>query len=84
MSSVLEHPLVTEKAMNEMDFDNKIQFIVHVDATKPEIREAVETQYDVTVDSINTQVTPKAKKKATLTLSDDDDATEVASRIGVF
>jgi len=84
MSSILEHPLVTEKAMNEMDFDNKIQFIVHVDATKPEIREAVETQYDVTVDSINTQVTPKATKKATLTLSDDDDATEVASRIGVF
>ncbi len=84
MSSVLEHPLVTEKAMNEMDFDNKIQFIVHIDATKPEISEAVETQYDVTVDSINTQVTPKGKKKATLTLSDDDDATEVASRIGVF
>ena len=84
MSSVLEHPLVTEKAMNEMDFDNKIQFIVHIDATKPEISEAVETQYDVTVDSINTQVTPKGTKKATLTLSDDDDATEVASRIGVF
>jgi len=84
MSSILEHPLVTEKAMNEMDFDNKIQFIVHVDATKPDIREAVETQYDVTVDSINTQITPKATKKATLTLSDDDDATEVASRIGVF
>ena len=84
MSSVLEHPLVTEKAMNEMDFDNKIQFIVHIDATKPEISEAVETQYDVTVDSINTQVTPRGKKKATLTLSDDDDATEVASRIGVF
>jgi len=84
MSSVLEHPLVTEKAMNEMDFENKIQFIVHIDATKPEISEAVETQYDVTVDSINTQVTPKGTKKATLTLSDDDDATEVASRIGVF
>ena len=84
MSSVLEHPLVTEKAMNEMDFDNKIQFIAHIDAAKPEIRDAVETQYDVTVDSINTQITPHGTKKATLTLSDDDDATEVASRIGVF
>jgi len=84
MSSVLEHPLVTEKAMNEMDFENKIQFVVHIDAAKPAISEAVETQYDVTVDSINTQITPKGTKKATLTLSDDDDATEVASRIGVF
>jgi large subunit ribosomal protein L23 len=84
MSSILHHPLVTEKAMNEMDFDNKIQFITDIDAAKPEIAAEVEKRYDVTVDSINTQITPKAKKKATLTLSDDDDATEVASRIGVF
>jgi large subunit ribosomal protein L23 len=84
MSSILHHPLVTEKAMNEMDFDNKIQFITDIDAAKPEIAAEVEKRYDVTVDSINTQITPKAKKKATLTLSEDDDATEVASRIGVF
>ena len=84
MSMILEHPLVTEKAMDEMDFENKLQFIAHIDASKPEITEAVETRYDVTVVNINTQITPDAQKKATITLSDDDDATEVASRIGVF
>ncbi|WP_411964062.1 50S ribosomal protein L23 [Haloferax sp. YSMS24] len=82
--SIIEHPLVTEKAMNQMDFDNKLQFIVHVDATKPEITEEVESRYDVTVEKINTQVTMKGKKKATVRLSEDDDAQEVASRIGVF
>jgi len=84
MSSLIEHPLVTEQAMNEMDFKNKLLFIVDVDATKPEIRDEVETRYDVAVTSVNTQVTSKAKKKATVTLSEDDDATEIASRIGVF
>ncbi|MFD1642508.1 50S ribosomal protein L23 [Halohasta litorea] len=84
MSSILHHPLVTEKAMNEMDFDNKLLFITDIDATKPEIADEVEERYDVTVTNITTQITPKAKKKATLSLSDDDDATEVASRIGVF
>lgn len=84
MNSILEHPLVTEKAMNEMDFDNKLQFITDIDATKPEIKTEVEERYDVTVTNITTQITPKADKKATLTLSEDDDATEVASRIGVF
>jgi len=84
MSSILHHPLVTEKSMDEMDFDNKLQFITDIDAAKPEIAEEVETRYDVTVENITTQITPKAQKKATLTLSDDDDATEVASRIGVF
>ena len=84
MSSLIEHPLVTEQAMNEMDFKNKLLFIVDIDATKPEIREEIQNRYDVTVDDVNTQVTSKGKKKATVTLSADDDATEIASRIGVF
>ncbi|QCJ46151.1 MULTISPECIES: 50S ribosomal protein L23 [Haloprofundus] len=82
--SVIRHPLVTEKAMNEMDFDNKLQFIVDLDASKPVVKEEVESRYDVTVSSINTQVTPKGTKKATVRLSEDDDAQEIASRIGVF
>jgi large subunit ribosomal protein L23 len=84
MSSVIEFPWVTEKAMNQMDFDNKLQFIVDLDAHKPEIRDEIEERYEVTVDNINTQVTMNGRKKATVTLSDDDDAQEVASRIGVF
>jgi large subunit ribosomal protein L23 len=84
MTGLIHHPLVTEKAMNEMDFDNKLQFIVHVDATKTEIREEVESRYEVTIDKVNTQVTPKGTKKATVRLSEEDDAQEIASRIGVF
>ena len=82
--SVIEHPLVTEKAMNQMDFDNKLQFIVDLDATKPEIVEELQSRYEVSIEKVNTQVTPKGTKKATVRLSEDDDAQEVASRIGVF
>jgi large subunit ribosomal protein L23 len=82
--SVIEHPLVTEKAMNEMDFENKLQFLVDLDAHKPDIRQEIEVRYDVEVTNVNTQVTPKGTKKATVTLSEDDDAQEIASRIGVF
>jgi large subunit ribosomal protein L23 len=84
MTGIIEHPLVTEKAMNEMDFDNKLQFIVHLDATKDEIQDEVESRYDVVIEKVNTQVTPKGTKKATVRLSEDDDAQEIASRIGVF
>ena len=80
----LHHPLVTEKAMNAMDFQNKLQFICDAGATKGDIATAVEEQFDVSVDRVNTQVTMQGTKKATVTLSDDDDAQEVASRIGVF
>ena len=82
--TVIEHPLVTEKAMDQMDFDNKLQFIVDIDATKPEVREAIESRYDVTVTNVNTQITARAEKKAVVSLSEDDDAQEIASRIGVF
>jgi len=81
---VIEHPLVTEKAMNQMDFENKLLFVVDLDAEKPEIAEAVEAQFDVTVADVNTMVTMDGEKKATVRLSEGDDAQEVASRIGVF
>ncbi len=84
MSTLIEHPLVTEKAMNDMDYENKLQFVVVPEATKPEIAAEVEERFDVGVDSVNTQNTMKGKKKATVKLSADDDAQEVASRIGVF
>ena len=84
MSSIIDYPLVTEKAMDEMDFQNKLQFIVDIDATKPEVRDVVEEEYEVDVVDVNTQITPEAKKKATVKLSEEDDAQDVASRIGVF
>jgi large subunit ribosomal protein L23 len=80
----IHYPLVTEKAMNKMDFDNKLEFIVDMDAHKPDIKSAVEERFDVSVTKVNTQVTIQGLKKATVTLSADDDAQEVASRIGVF
>ena len=84
MTEAIKHPHVTEKAVDKMDFQNKLLFICHTDASKPEIRDEVESQFDVNVVDVNTMVTPKGEKKATVQLSDDHDAQEIASRIGVF
>jgi large subunit ribosomal protein L23 len=82
--SIIKHPLVTEKAMNDMDFENKLQFAVRTDAAKPEIATAVEEQFEVEVTSVNTSVTMDGYKKAIVELGEDHAADEVASRIGVF
>ncbi|MFW6448895.1 MAG: 50S ribosomal protein L23 [Halobacteriota archaeon] len=84
MSDVIDHPLVTEKAMNLMDFQNKLQFIVNDQAAKPDIAAAIEERFDVVVTDVTTQITMEGTKKATVTLGPDDDAGEIASRIGVF
>lgn len=57
---------------------------VEQDGPATEVRDAVEQQFDVTVEDVNTMVTAQGTKKATVQLSADDDAQEVASRIGVF
>lgn len=51
--SVLKRPLVTEKvsALNEK---GKYGFVVDIEANKVEIKKAVEKQYGVTVERVNT------------------------------
>jgi large subunit ribosomal protein L23 len=59
--SILKKPLVTEKvsALNEK---GKYGFIVDTDANKVEIKKAVEKQYGVNVEKVNTMVVMGKKK----------------------
>ena len=50
---VIVAPLITEKATNASEF-NKVVFKVAMNATKPQIKEAVEKLFDVKVKSVNT------------------------------
>ena len=50
---VIVAPLITEKATNASEH-NKVLFKVAIDATKPQIKEAVEKLFDVKVKSVNT------------------------------
>jgi large subunit ribosomal protein L23 len=81
---MLKHAYVTEKATAQLDRENKLTFIADVEDTKDDIKKAVEEIYDVTVVDVKTLVTPKGFKKATITLSSDDSAEEVAARLGIF
>ena len=58
---VIVSPVITEKATN-LSEQNKVVFRVRSDATKPQIKEAVEKLFDVKVKSVNTLVT-KGKVK---------------------
>ena len=58
---VIVSPVITEKATT-LSEHNKVVFRVRKDATKPQIKEAVERLFDVKVKSVNTLVT-KGKVK---------------------
>ena len=59
---VILSPVITEKATTASEH-NKIMFKVARNATKPQIKEAVEKLFDVKVKSVNTLVR-KGKMKA--------------------
>jgi large subunit ribosomal protein L23 len=51
---VIKAPVVTEESMIQMESSNQYVFKVHPKANKPEIRDAVEQLFGVTVRSVNT------------------------------
>jgi len=53
---ILVKPLVTEKMTDQSERFNRYGFVVDRRATKPQIKKAVESLYNVTVDSVNTMV----------------------------
>lgn len=59
---VIVSPVITEKATTSAEL-NKVVFRVSRDATKPQIKAAVEKLFDVKVTAVNTLVT-KGKVKA--------------------
>ena len=60
---VILKPVVTEKSMNAMT-EKKYTFLVHTDATKNQIKEAVEKMFEGTkVKSVNTMNLDGKKKR---------------------
>ena len=58
---VIVRPIITEKATMASE-NNSVVFEVSMDATKPQIKEAVEAVFNVKVDAVNTSIR-KGKSK---------------------
>lgn len=89
--NVLIHPYVTEKSMNHMSGSktqlftdgNRIEFLVHRNATKADVKKAFETLFEAKVDKVWTRI-EKTGKHAIIKLADGYSAEEIGTRIGVL
>jgi len=82
--NVILYPLMTEKAVNLIESENKLTFIVNLKANKYKVKRAVEELYEVEVEKINLIITPKGLKKAFVKLTLDYKASDLAMRLGIF
>ena len=66
--NILIKPIITEKATEDSELNNRYAFFVNRKANKIQIKEAVETSYDVSVDKVRTMnIKPTVKSKYTKT-----------------
>jgi len=81
---VILHPFVTEKTMASMEKDNKLEFVVRRDASKPAIKKAVEQMFDAKVADVNTKIGTDGQKHAIVRFADGTKAEDIGTRIGIF
>lgn len=81
---ILRYPLITEKAVNMIESENKLVFVVGGNATKSDVKKAVENLYGVKVDKVNIVRDMKARKRAIVKIAEGYKADDIATRLGVL
>lgn len=80
----IRYPVMTEVTNRILESENKLVFIVNKNATKRDIKLAVEELYDVDVAYVNMAITPEGEKKAFVRLTSDYSAADVAIKLGIL
>ena len=74
-------PLSTEKSIRLMESQNALVFLVDLKASKKDIKEAIESLYDVRVDNVNTLIGNDGKKRAYVRFTNDYPAVDLATKL---
>lgn len=82
-TKIIIRPHITEKTFALIEKDNRICFIVDVDADKAAIKEAVKVLYEENVLDVNTARTI-AGKKAFVKFESVEKARDLATKIGML
>lgn len=81
---IVLYPLMGEKATMLRERENKLSFIVAKDAGKKDIKEAIESLYNVKIVKLDSMITSTGEKKVHVRLDAKYSAEEVASHFGVL
>ncbi|MEM1706414.1 MAG: 50S ribosomal protein L23 [Thermosphaera sp.] len=81
---IIVRPVQSEKALGMIDKQNTLTFIVDINATRSEVKKAVETLFNVKVEKVRTMITTKGEKKAYVKLAPEYKASDVAAQIGLI
>jgi large subunit ribosomal protein L23 len=81
MNNLLLYPIATEKAINMIERNNVITYVVDTRSSKAEIKKEFEDVFKVKVDKVNTEMEPKNRKRAFIKLSSQFKASDIALKL---
>jgi large subunit ribosomal protein L23 len=81
---VVKHPLLSEKAVNLIEKENTLVFVVEKQATKQQIKKAVEELYDVKVTGVRTSINMRGQKRAFVKLEGKKAAMDLATKLNIM
>jgi ribosomal protein uL23 len=82
--TIIKYPLSTEKSLRLMESENSLIFIVSANATKQEIKAAIEEVFHAKVIKVNTLADTKGRKKAYVKFSAETPAIDIATTMGLM
>ncbi|MBI4145365.1 50S ribosomal protein L23 [Candidatus Woesearchaeota archaeon] len=80
----IKHPLATEKSIRMMEASNTLVFVVEKQATKVDIKEAIEKAFTAKVSRVRTQVDRQGQKRAYVTFAKETPAIDIATNLGLM
>lgn len=81
---IIIRPVSTESAIERIERENKLTFIVNMTSNKKMIKDAFEKLYGVKVEKLNTYITPSGEKRAIIKLKKEYSASELATKMGLL
>jgi len=80
---IIKYPLSTEKAIRLMESQNKLIFVVDIDADKDVIKKAIEDMFKVKVEHVKTHIQKKVKK-VYVKFNEKNPAIDIATQLGLM
>ena len=81
---VIRFPLSTEKCIRQVEFDNKMTFVIDTKANKSEVKRAVEELFKVRVVKVNLQNSFFGKKRAYVKIGSEKLASDISADLGLI
>jgi large subunit ribosomal protein L23 len=79
--TTLQYPIATEKAINMIERNNVITYMVDLRSTKADIKKEFEDAFKVKVARVNVEIEAKNRKRAYITLKKEFKASDIALKL---